>query len=241
MTTGRASGLTTPQGHFWHAALLGDRSLARRLQSRAMQDTKALAAVLEGMFIVVIGWLRQNRFGPVEIRLFSERVTERIQAEQSVTTDEVSRLIHRELEDAATDDDVAPAHRVWAQKEVIATATRELKLTPGEIDRMISNAEWLARQWGIELRPYRPGLIMRWRFELAEGRWYGPSARDRWRAERMGAFIAWLRPPSETKCFSSLIRRGLRPGGGVVEVEAAGAVEGFFRAACGQPVGQDGV
>jgi hypothetical protein len=192
MTTGRANGLTTPQGHFLHAVLLGDRSLAHRLQTRAGQDAKALAAVLEGAFVVVIGRLCQNRFGPVEIRLFSERVTEHVQSESGVTVDKVSRIIHRELGDVITDDDVAPAHRVAAQKAVVATATRELKLTPGEIDRMISKSESLAKQWGFELTPYRPSLLMRWRFELAEARWYGSSARDRWSAERMGAFVAWL-------------------------------------------------
>lgn len=192
MTTGPASGLTTLQGHSWHAILLGDRSLAHRLQSRARQDTKALAAVLEGMFVVVIGRLCQNRFGPMEIRLFAERVTERIRAEYGVTADEVARIIHRELGDEITDDDVDPARRVAAQKAAIVTATRELKLTPGEIDHMISKSETLAKQWGFDLTPYRPGLLTRWRFEVAEARWYGPSARDRWSAERMGAFVTWL-------------------------------------------------
>jgi hypothetical protein len=41
--------------------------------------------------------------------------------------------------------------------------------------------------------------------------------------------------------FSSLVRRGLLPGGGVVEVEAAGAIEGFLGGACGVAAGQDGV
>jgi hypothetical protein len=191
MATGRASGLSTLQGHFWHATLLGDRSLARRLQSRALQDPTAVTAVLEGMFVVLIGWLCQHRFGPEEIRLFSERVTERINPEHGVSADEVSQPIYHEL-DGVDDSNVSPAHRVAAQRAAISTAARELKLTPGEIDRVISKSESLAKQWGIDLTPYRPGLLMRWRFEVAEARWYGPAARDRWSAERMGAFIPWF-------------------------------------------------
>ena len=41
------------------------------------------------------------------------------------------------------------------------------------------------------------------------------------------------------KWSSSLVRRGLLPGGGVVEVEAAGAIEGFFGGACEVAAGQD--
>lgn len=44
-----------------------------------------------------------------------------------------------------------------------------------------------------------------------------------------------------TKYPAPLIRRGSYPCGGVVEVETARAVEGFFGAAGGQSVGQDGV
>jgi hypothetical protein len=46
---------------------------------------------------------------------------------------------------------------------------------------------------------------------------------------------------ADPKWSLPLVRRGSRPGGGVVEVEAAGAVEGVFRAAGVQAVGQDGV
>ncbi|WBB93405.1 hypothetical protein [Verrucosispora sp. WMMC514] len=185
-------GLTTPQGHFLHAVLLGDRSLARRLQSRAKQDATAYAAVLEGAFVVVIGRLRQTRFGPTEIRLFSQQVMGRIRADAGVTVDDVSRIIHLELGNVVSGDDVVPAHSVAGQQAVVAAATTELRLTPGEIDRVISEAESLARQWGFELVPYRPSLLMRWRFELAEGRWYGSADRKRWAAERMGAFVTWL-------------------------------------------------
>jgi Protein of unknown function (DUF1254) len=44
--------------------------------------------------------------------------------------------------------------------------------------------------------------------------------------------IWWSRP---------LVRRGLDTGGWVVEVEAAGAIEGFFGGADGVSAGQDGV
>lgn len=101
--------MTTPQGNFLHAVLLGDRALVRRLQSRANQDARALTAVPEGAFVVVLGRLSQNRFGPVEIRRFSERVTERVEYDYGVTADEVSRIIHDELGGVATGDDVLPA------------------------------------------------------------------------------------------------------------------------------------
>jgi hypothetical protein len=189
----RTSGLTTLQGYFWHAVLVGDRSLVHRLRSPARQDKYAVAAVLEGMFVLMIGRLCQNRFGPTEIRLFAERAAQRVEAEHGVTAEEMSRIIHRELGDAIANDDVDPAQEVAAQTAVVATAARELKLTPSEIDRMICRSESLAKHWGFALTPYRPGLLMRWRFELAEARWYGRSARDRWSAERMGAFITRLR------------------------------------------------
>ncbi|MBQ1052728.1 hypothetical protein KBX50_30270 [Micromonospora sp. C51] len=192
MTVGRTSGLTTPQGHFLHAVLLGDRSLARRLQLRAEQDATACAAVLEGAFVVVIGRLRQTRFGPAETRLFSQRVMGHVRADSGVTVDDVSRIIYRELGNVVSGDDVVPAHSVVAQQAVVAAATTELRLTPGEIDRVISEAESLARQWAFALESYRPSLLMRWRFELAEGRWYGSAGRERWAAERMGAFVTWL-------------------------------------------------
>lgn len=192
MTVGRTSGLTTPQGHFLHAVLLGDRSLARRLRARAEQDATACAAVLEGAFVVVIGRLRQTRFGPMEIRLFSQQVMGHVHADSGVTVDDVSRIIHRDLGNVVHGDDVVPAHSVVAQQAVVAAATTELRLTPGEIDRVISEAESLARQWGFELGSYRPSLLMRWRFELAEGRWYGSLGRERWAAERLGSFVTWL-------------------------------------------------
>ncbi|MGI5520498.1 hypothetical protein ACQEUX_06045 [Micromonospora sp. CA-259024] len=198
MATGRASKLSTRQGYYWHALLLGDHSLARRLRSGALLDKKALAAVLEGMFVVMVGWLRPDPLCPMEIHRFAERVTERIHAEHGVTADEVSRLIHRELGDATGDADITPAHRVVAQLAVITTALGGLGLMPGNIDRMISEAEGLVRQWGLDLPAYRPGFLLRWRFELAEARWYGSSARNRWKVERAGAFVSWLDPGSST-------------------------------------------
>ncbi|MET8086599.1 hypothetical protein [Micromonospora sp. NPDC005237] len=139
MATGRTNGLSTTQGHYRHAILLGNVPLARRLRARAELD--------------------------------------------------------RELGKAA-DDDVRPVRHGTTELAVVITATRDLELKPGEIDRLTSTAEGIARQWGIDLPVYRPGLIMRWRFEIAEGRWYGYPARRRWSAERMGAFVGWLRDDS---------------------------------------------
>lgn len=148
------------------------------------------------MFSVAIRWLSPDRHNPTEIRLFAERVTKHTHATYGVTADEVSRAILWELGDAAGDEDVSPAHPGLAELAVIATAVRDLELKPGDIDRLISSAEGLARQRGINLAAYRPGPVMRWRFEMAELRRYGYPARKRWSAERMGAFVDWMRDDS---------------------------------------------
>ncbi|MEU8422714.1 hypothetical protein AB0C15_17745 [Micromonospora sp. NPDC048835] len=192
MTTRQASGLSTVQGHYWHAVLLGNRSLARRLQPRAFLDRRALGGVLLGTFRVVLRWLDPNPNDHAEIRQFAERVTSYTYATYGVPVDEVSQCMLREMGEAP-DDDVEPAHPGIAELAVVMTGVRDLELKPGDIDRMISGGEEFARQWGITLAAYRPGPIMRWRFEMAEGRWYGYSARRRWSAERMGAFTNWLR------------------------------------------------
>ncbi|MEU8179325.1 hypothetical protein AB0B85_21030 [Micromonospora sp. NPDC049044] len=188
MTTGRASGLSTVQGYYWHAVLLGDRSLARRLHPRAFLDKRALGGVLVGMFRVALGWLAPDPGNPAEIRQFAEWVSKYTYPTYGVPADEVSLLILRELGEAP-DDDVTPAHPGIAELAVVMTAVRDLELKPGHFDRMISGGEEFARQLGINLAAYRPGPVMRWRFEMAEGRWYGYSARKRWGAERMGAFV----------------------------------------------------
>ncbi|MGC4812799.1 hypothetical protein ACLQ29_19935 [Micromonospora sp. DT228] len=195
MTTGRASGLSSVQGYYWHAVLLGNRSLARRLQPGAFPDRKALGGVLWGMFRVGLEWLDPDPRNPAEIREFAERVTRYTYATYGVPADEVSQLILREMGEAP-DDDVPPAHPGIAELAVVMTAVRDLELKPGHLDRLISGAEGFVRQLGISLPAYRPGLITRLRFELAEGRWYGYSARRRWSAERMGAFVDWLRDDS---------------------------------------------
>ncbi|MET8254132.1 hypothetical protein [Micromonospora sp. NPDC005197] len=195
MATGRTSGLSTMQGHYWHAILLGNVPLARRLQARAELDKRSLGGVLVGMFIVMVDWLRLDLYSPAEIRRFAERVARLTHATLGVTEGEVSRLIDRELGETA-DDDVRPVRHGTTELAVVITAAGDLELKPGEIDRLISTAEGIARQWGIDLPVYRPGLIMRCRFEIAEGRWYGYPARRRWSAERMGAFVGWLRDDS---------------------------------------------
>ncbi|MEV1318966.1 hypothetical protein AB0J14_23130 [Micromonospora arborensis] len=209
MTTGRASGLSTTQGYYWHAYLLGDRSLVRRLQPRAFLDRRALGGVLLGMFSVAVRWLSPDQHNPAEIRLFAERVTkewsalldaaaatEHTHAAHGVTAEEVSRAIRGELGEAAGDEDAGPARPGLPELAVVSTAVRDLELKPGDIDRMISSAEGLARQWGINLVAYRPGFILRWRFEMAELRRYGYPARKRWSAERSGAFVVCLRGDS---------------------------------------------
>ncbi|MFG1866767.1 hypothetical protein [Micromonospora arborensis] len=209
MTTGRASGLSTTQGYYWHAYLLGDRSLVRRLQPRAFLDRRALGGVLLGMFSVAVRWLSPDQHNPAEIRLFAERVTKEWSAlldtaaatgiahgRHGVTADEVSRAILWELGEAAGDDDAGPPHPGLPELAVVITAVRDLELKPGDIDRLITSAEGLARQWGIDLVAYRPGFITRWRFEMAELRRYGCPARKRWSAERMGAFVDWMRDDS---------------------------------------------
>ncbi|MET8042056.1 hypothetical protein ABZU25_14490 [Micromonospora sp. NPDC005215] len=196
MTTGRASGLSTVQGFYWHAFLLGDRPLARRLQQRAFDHPTAVGGVLVGMFVVVVGWLCPGRYHPAEISQFAERVSRHTGATYGVTADEVARIILRELGEPAGDEDVGPTHPGTAELAVIITATRDLELRPGDIDSMISSAEGLARKWGTDPTAYRPGFIMRWRFEIAEGRRYGLAARKRWSAERMGAFVSWIRDDS---------------------------------------------
>ncbi|MFI7080382.1 hypothetical protein ACIBO1_24060 [Micromonospora sp. NPDC049903] len=179
MTTRRNRGLTTSQGHFLYAVLLGDRSLARRLESSAGQDVRACAAVLEGAFVVVIGRMCQNRFGPAEINLFSQRVVRCVATDRGATAEEVSRIIHRELDGSATGDDVGPARPFAVQTAVVATAIRELRLPPGEVRAVISESESHAKQRGFELRPYRPSLLTRRRLELAEERWHRSSVQDR--------------------------------------------------------------
>ncbi|MET7671400.1 hypothetical protein [Micromonospora luteifusca] len=199
MTTGRASGLSTAQGYYWHAYLLGDRALVRRLQPRAFLDRRALGGVLLGMFSVAGSWLSPDQHNPAEIRLFAERVSKYTHAAHGVTADEVSRAIRWESGEAAGDEDVSPPHPGLAELAVVITAVRDLELKPGDIDRMISSAEGLARQWGINLVAYRPGPILRWRFEMAELRRYGYPARKRWSAERMGAFVDWMRDDSTSE------------------------------------------
>ncbi|MER7890835.1 hypothetical protein ABTX15_13525 [Micromonospora sp. NPDC094482] len=197
MPTKRASGLTTLEGHVWHAYLLGARSVLRRLGSRT-RDKTALAATFEAVCRGVISRLGQYCCGPAEIRQFAELAARsRPRGTAGLTADEVSRVIFSELDAGGTDNDIAPAHRVLAQTAILTTTVRELGLTPNEFDELVSEAESRATQWGYKLTPYRPGLLMRWRFEIAEGRWYGwPSGRQRWSDERMGAFLSWLR---ETK------------------------------------------
>ncbi|GAB4106790.1 hypothetical protein GCM10028790_58090 [Micromonospora taraxaci] len=192
MTTGRATRLSTSQGYYWHAMLLGNRTLARRVLTTAKPDNRALAAVLAGMFKVTVRWLRPDLDSPEEIHQFAERVTMRLQAASDVTADEIALLVTEQFADVP-EVDITPPRRVAAQWGVIVTATVGLGLAPGNLDRLISEAEGLARQWGIDVVAYRPGPLLRWRFEMAEGRWYGYSARERWRTERMGAFVDWWR------------------------------------------------
>ncbi|MEU7677450.1 hypothetical protein AB0C42_21845 [Micromonospora taraxaci] len=192
MNTGRATRLSTSQGYYWHAMLLGNRTLARRVLTTAKPDDRALAAVLAGMFTVTVRWLRPDLDSPEEIHQFAERVTTRLQAASDVTADEIALLVTEQFADVP-EVDITPPRRVAAQWGVIVTATVGLGLAPGNLDRLISEAEGLARQWGFDLPTYQPGPLLRLRFELAEGRWYGYSARERWRAERMGAFVEWWR------------------------------------------------
>ncbi|MEK8105679.1 hypothetical protein NKG94_12010 [Micromonospora sp. M12] len=149
---GRATGLSTIHGYYWHAFLLGDRSLVRRLQPRAFLDRRALGAVMLGMFSVAVGWLRPDRYNPAEIRLFAERVSKHSQATYGVTADEVSRAIHWELGEAAGDEDVSTVHPGLAELAVIITAVRDLELKPGDIDRMIGSAEG-SRGSGASISP----------------------------------------------------------------------------------------
>ncbi|MGW3888119.1 hypothetical protein ACWD69_05475 [Micromonospora chokoriensis] len=192
MTTGRATSLSTSQGYYWHAMLLGNRPLARRVLRTTEPDNRALAAVLAGMFKVTVRWLRPDLDSAEEIHQFAERVTKRLQAASDVTADEIALLVTEQFAEVP-DVEITPPRRVAAQWGVIVTATVGLGLAPGNLDRLISEAEGHVRQWGIELPTYRPGLLLRLRFEVAEGRWYGYSARERWRAERMGAFVEWWR------------------------------------------------
>ncbi|PYC63871.1 hypothetical protein C7C45_31100 [Micromonospora arborensis] len=165
--------------------------------------------MLLGMFSVAVRWLSPDRHNPAEIRLFAERVTkewsalldaaaatEHTHAAHGVIVDEVSRAIRGELGEAAGDEDAAPAHPGLPELAVVVTAVRDLGLKPGDIDRLITSAEGLARQWGINFVSYRPGFILRWRFEMAELRRYGYPARKRWSAERSGAFVDRTRDDS---------------------------------------------
>ncbi|MEU8329146.1 hypothetical protein [Micromonospora sp. NPDC048839] len=195
MTTGRASGLSSVQGYYWHAVLLGNRSLARRLQPRAFLDRRALGGVVRGMFRVALEWLDPDPRNHAEIRQFAERVTRYTYATYGVPADEVSQLILCEMGEVP-DDGGPSAYAGIAELAVVMTAVRDLELKPGHLDRLISGAEEFVRRLGISLPAYRPGLFTRLRFELTEGNWYGYSARRRWSAERMGAFVDWLRDDS---------------------------------------------
>jgi hypothetical protein len=156
----------------------------------AVRNSRALAAVLVGLFTAALGRLCQGQFGPAEIRRFAEAVALRLRNELTAGTDEVARVILHELGDPSVRiDDIHPAARAAIQQAVVVTAIRELGLLPNDIEEMIARAETLAEQWGISLPPYRPGLFMRWRFEKAELRWYGWQRRQQWSEERAGAFL----------------------------------------------------
>lgn len=182
--------LTTLEGHYLRAGLLGCRRLTRQLERKgARRDSMALFGVVEAAFVMVLGHLSRYDFRPTDLPSFAAQAARLTSTgREPVTADEVARLVRHELGQPVSIADIEGYRDVPVRRAVIGTAVRHLRFTLHDLDNLLRKAELLAAQWGFAATPYHPGPMTGVYGMVAGVRWSGWQAR-RSRHERIGSVL----------------------------------------------------